>query len=152
MAWSHVYLQSGNRIPAQIQLDFEKSQREVSSDKPAMITETNDPWVNVTRPGLGPNDKVRLVMTTTDSFEGNSNNGYKNWQINTPQIVDLQYAGGERFTAPLQSMTLGSQTYGGNDTTRERVSVVINGEWQRDPLNGTNDFNVDMSNAYTEPE
>lgn len=145
MSWFHTRLQSTSA--AKINLDFEKRSFVTNSNKPSRVTEADNVWANVSRKDLKKTDQVRLVITTESEFVGNSNSGNAHSTSSNTQIVDLKYAGKHRFTAELADLLLREDGYGGQTKTRQRVAVVINGEWQTDPVGATHDFNVDLYNT-----
>ncbi len=135
MTWSHAILRSDNSIPADISVDFERSDCTTNSDKPADISTATDIYVNVSRPGLKPTDTVRVVLANYADFKGNSNSQLPpSTSTNASITVDLAYQPDGHFSAKLsQDFLLNSNSYGGITTTRQDIAVVIDGEWQTDP-------------------
>lgn len=135
---------------AKIKLDVvDKYNYTTNSNKPAMVVGANVK-ATVKRADLDPSDKVRLVLVNDSFFQGNSNSGGIRSQSSETKQIDLKYVGNGEFAAPVGALDLSVNGYEGLTTTRQRVAVVINGEWQHDPrTNG--DFNVDLYNTEPAP-
>lgn len=131
---------------ANISLEYGKAYEQTNSNKPTSMVSTEGLSINVERSDLNEGDNVRAVFQNKKTFKGNSNSNYRTDFNNDVQIVDLKYVGEGKFTAPLQDVILSSNGYSGNLFTAQECSLVINGEWQDDPMNASHNFQMNLSN------
>lgn len=121
---------------------------------------SNKPWTNlwgknvtITADGAGLKlgARVRAVLQNISDFQGNSNSNYARRSDRKVHFVDLEHVGGDRFAARLpEDLLLHNDSYAGVTDTHQKVALVVNGEWQRDPLQpgaAFNDFNLDLERA-----
>jgi len=92
-------------------------------------------WVNVEGRNLG---NVRVVLMNYYVTPGPV-------MLHDTQQMDLQYAGGIRFSGQFQKvlMSEGTYMYGGN-LYRQELAVVADGKWLRDPVSNTSNFKFQL--------
>lgn len=141
--WKHIHL--GSSQGTRFNLDFQTGQQVENSNKPQRFEKAKNGWVNVHRADLDPSDKVRLVVTSVERFVGNSNSNFMTSVRQHTDVLDLECAEQGRFTAPLPELTIAATGYTGNTYVTQKIALVVNGEWQEDPINDTHDFIAQMA-------
>lgn len=136
-----------------------------NSNKPSNFTYAQPLRIIVTGPNLRHSDRVRVVLINHEKVTGSC--GLPSYERDPHYVIDFAYYG--RFNAFVASMEdariilngrevaleqqdrrlfLESASYCQSTRTRLEVAVVINGEWQIDPINGTHNFQVKLSRHH----
>jgi hypothetical protein len=106
-------------------------------------------WFNISNPAFTGNEHVHAVFL----LKRDATVDCSNYEDCDTFELDLTYAGGGRFTAQWQA---GNAIYvsqqlirsdGTNTiaTNAEEIAVVIDGNWQDDPISGSHNFKFDLS-------
>ncbi len=106
-------------------------------------------WFNVTNPAFTGSEHVHAVFLLKRDASAD---------CNIPEDCgvfefDLAYAGGGRFTAPWQDgnpiyltqQLIRSDGTNAISTNAEEIAVVVDGNWQDDPISGSHNFKFDLS-------
>jgi hypothetical protein len=99
--------------------------------------------VNVTIRGneLNSGSKVRVVVISK-RFSVYHPNHYSQ----TTQELDLSYVQDGQFYAEIPNdLLVSGAAYGGAESIETELAVVVNGEWQVDPINKTSNFKVQFA-------
>ncbi len=118
--WEHVRLKS--RQAAEITLDYKTIRYGYYG---SVLVDVTDLWIHVNRDGLGPQDKVSVVLMNHPFYQPNN--------IETCSFV-LKYADANHFMLNVLNPSMNVFN------AHQQLAVVINGEWQKV------DFQSDNSN------
>lgn len=101
----------------------------------------NPVWVNVWFSGPAPKKVTAILSNFLYVTSGPS-------PVKDTEQVTLYHAGGGRYTGRFQRVLLseGVYSYGGN-IYRQELAINRDGEWLRDPVNGTHNFRFQMNNS-----
>ena len=92
--------------------------------------------------GFNADDQVRVVVINYVVDDAGSSR-----QVDE-QEIDLSYGGNHRFQGRLDhAIAIRGYNEGRQTAFRQEIAVAVNGQWQLDPINGTHNFQVDMSRA-----
>lgn len=105
-------------------------------------------WFNIASSAFTGSENVHAVFVLKRDANADCNN-YEDCGVFQ---VDLTYAGGQRFTAPWQDgnpiyvkqrfvRSDGSTSISSN---AEEIAVVVDGNWQDDPISGLHNFRFDL--------
>ncbi|HEX4925483.1 MAG TPA: hypothetical protein VFV50_15425, partial [Bdellovibrionales bacterium] len=149
----------------EIRFEYDVHSNVSNSNKPSSFSYAKPLRIIVTGPNLRHTDRIRVVLINYEKTTGSC--GLPSYERDPHYVIDLSYYG--RFGAwvgsmedariilngrevPLQPhdrrLFLESRSYCSDTRTRLEVAVVINGEWQVDPVNGTHNFQVKLSSRY----
>ena len=109
-------------------------------------------WFNISNPAFTGNEHVHAVFILKRDANADCNN-YEDCGVFE---FDLTYAGGGRFTAEWQNgnpiwvrqqftRSDGSKTL---STNAEEIAVVVDGDWQDDPISGSHNFRFDLGAGF----
>ncbi len=147
--WSHFQLKSEQGL--HLSIDFQLS-RKIESDCayscPTIMVARNI-WFNLRGNSLRPSDKVSVVFM--NYYNSRNNQG----AVRTPLSIPLWWdASSDKFTGRLKEpghpqadhqVVVWTSGFGIETTQyRQEVAIVVNGEWQVDPMNGTHNFKFQM--------
>ena len=95
-------------------------------------------WLNVIVPNANGREQIRAVVTNVGFYDFGSNP-----RIANSNQVDLAYAGNGRFTAQLPNMDIDMNGYGSRALFKQRIALVINGNWI--PMNNSGSHDQELS-------
>lgn len=120
--WKRIQLTSANGT--QVNLDYKISCQQYSLGPACNVYPL---WVNVIGGNVRQDSRVRIVLKNLPM----DNHGmYVNRETD---VVDLNFAEGARFTAPVRMSTNAFRHF-------QEISVVVDGHWLRDPMSGSGNF------------
>ncbi len=151
-----------SREGTEIRLEYELQRFVSNSNKPSSVDYAQPVQFTVKRGReLGPSDQVRVVLINREYFTGYC--GLSSYNRDPHYVIDLNYHGGmEAFVGTFESARLilnGAEVplrredqrvqvrangYCYNLVTAPELAVVVNGQWQTDPINGTHNFKFDF--------
>jgi hypothetical protein len=139
--WQHAALKStdGTRLS----LDFQDVA--VQADEFTAADVTANAWLNISNPAFGPSTKVSAVLI--DKTQTPFAPHYP--QSEDVHVVELQYAGDQRFTAPVPTMALNVMGAHYGERHAWQIAAVVDGDWKTDPVSGDHNFNVDPAKFET---
>jgi len=92
--------------------------------------------------GFNAGDQVRMVVINYIIDDAGSSR-----QVDE-QEIDLSYSGNHRLQGRLDhAIVIRGYNEGRQTAFRQEIAVAVNGRWLLDPINGTHNFQVDMSRA-----
>ena len=139
--WKHLTLTSaqGNTI----QIDYTTGSEQFNGCyKCGSSMEAKSLWVNVTGPHLTSQSQVQIVTVGKSICESSWNQS----PISIRQLnLDLRSTQPWRFGNELQNLEITRSPYaGGKCRIENEIAVVIDGEWQVDPINQSSNFLMNL--------
>lgn len=137
--WRHITLVSeqGNTI----QVDF-TMERIVNCARCDVLYLARNVWVNVSGPSVSPGTSARVVYISKPYCS-------IHWYSETLNTLDfdLQYTEGGRLTTQIHDLRTKRFLYAYSGSTcdyKTELAVVIDGVWQKDPINQSSNFVIEL--------
>jgi hypothetical protein len=158
-AAEELYLKSSQG--AEVVLKYSVVKETANSNKPSSRTFAQPLRFIVNRADLDSSvDQVRVVLINRESVSGSC--GKPSYERAPEYVIDLTYYRGafvgdfadarillDGREVPLlegdRRLQVQADQYCSLLTTHQEMSLVINGEWQTDPMNGTNNFKLELN-------
>jgi len=141
--WEHAYLASTDRT--QLAFDYQSASQS-DPHTGAATAWTTSAWLNVANANFTGNEKVRVVIAnySMESQDIGEEDPQVAGNLLTTLQIDLTYdTTAKKFTAPVPTLQTYSFAGEGDDVFFESflvISIVVNGTWLTDPVNGAHNF------------
>lgn len=135
--WKHASAISAEGV--QIQVNYEVKQGPVNCFKCSQYTYATPLWITIEHSSLKSSDKVRVMLL---NFRKHS--FYSKEQLEVQELDLKFFSEDSSFSQEAQPLVIYSSGYGGTEICRQEIAVVINGQWLKNPVNGTSNFAIKL--------